>query len=118
MKITKQDNTSECGICVINSFIKYYFNKDIKNELLNTANITHNGLSILEFEKICNQFNLIANSYEATIDELFTHKMDKYFCLLIDNKGCNTIAIIAGPYLHISVHKMKNKKINNLTKTY
>ena len=54
MKITKQDNTSECGICVINSFIKYYFNKDIKNELLNTANITHNGLSILEFEKICN----------------------------------------------------------------
>lgn len=145
MKITKQDNTSECGICVINSFIKYYFNKDIKNELLNTANITHNGLSILEFEKICNQFNLIANSYEATIDELFTHKMDKYFCLLIDNKGCNHYVIgsivsknkikifdsINGEYtldyeqlgkiflnVIISVHKMKNKKINNLTKTY
>jgi ABC-type bacteriocin/lantibiotic exporter with double-glycine peptidase domain len=66
MELTNQLNKNECGVCVINSYFKHFYKKDIKQKLLNEVVLNENGLSLYEFEVLCNKNNLYCDSYELT----------------------------------------------------
>ena len=69
MEITKQKSSLECGVCVINSFVKHYYNQNIKHEILDSANITDNGLSIYDFELLGQKYNLLIESFHCKDEE-------------------------------------------------
>lgn len=65
MEITRQNSPNECGVCVINSFVKHFYKTSNKFHILNSANITENGLSIFDFENLAQKFGLFVESYEC-----------------------------------------------------
>jgi ABC-type bacteriocin/lantibiotic exporter with double-glycine peptidase domain len=102
MTITSQNNVNECGICVINSLHNYFYHDNIKNQLLNDANFNTNGISILEFERLCSKHSIITETYEINIDELKNMQIKNYFVLILNTNN----------FLHyVIAKKIKNNKI-------
>jgi ABC-type bacteriocin/lantibiotic exporter with double-glycine peptidase domain len=64
MEITKQTNSNECGICAITSLVKHFYTYADKNQILNQANLTENGLSIFNFELLAQRFGLLVDTYQ------------------------------------------------------
>lgn len=89
MEIIKQELYNECGICCANMLINYYSknNKNLKNELLSLCNLTKFGLSILEFEVLCNKYKINVDTYQMEWNELINLKTNKPIVLVIDNGG-------------------------------
>ena len=95
MKIVQQTSNNECGVCVINMLANYYHNKTIdKNIILQKANLTKNGLSLQELENLANEFNLDAQSFECSFEELIDEKINDYFIALINKNGLNHFVIV------------------------
>lgn len=95
MKIVQQTSDNECGVCVINMLANYYHNKTIdKNIILQKANLTKNGLSLQELENLANEFNLDAQSFECSFEELIDEKINDYFIALINKNGLNHFVIV------------------------
>ncbi len=94
MEITRQNSPNECGICVINSFVKHFYNNSNKFEILNAANISENGLSIFDFENLGQKFGLFIESYECEWSEFVELKNNKYYGMLINkNQGMHYIIV-------------------------
>jgi ABC-type bacteriocin/lantibiotic exporter with double-glycine peptidase domain len=85
MEITYQNSENECGVCVINSFYKYFYKKNIKNKILDCANITKNGINLFDFETLCDKFGMFAECFYTTHKELEELNHSGYFCLLIND---------------------------------
>jgi ABC-type bacteriocin/lantibiotic exporter with double-glycine peptidase domain len=66
MKITKQTNHNECGICVINSLVEYFYHRSNKIQILNKAKLSSDGLTIYDFETLSNEFGLNAETYQLS----------------------------------------------------
>jgi len=95
MKIVQQTSDNECGVCVINMLANYYHNKTIdKNIILQKANLTKNGLSLQELENLANEFNLDAQSFKCSFEELIDEKINDYFIALINKNGLNHFVIV------------------------
>jgi ABC-type bacteriocin/lantibiotic exporter with double-glycine peptidase domain len=122
MEITEQINSNECGICVINSFIKHYYKIDKKLELLNDANLKTDGLSLFDFEKLCLKNGLEAASYEIKWNEFETYESNKYFSLLLREKeGCHyVVALKKGKEIKIfdSCHGEEKAKIEEIKEKF
>lgn len=94
MEITRQNSPNECGVCVINSFVKHFYNNSNKFEVLNAANISENGLSIFDFENLGQKFGLFIESYECEWSEFVELKNNKYYGMLINkNQGMHYIIV-------------------------
>lgn len=85
MRIIKQDSFNECGICCVNMLINYYNNSDtdIKSELLRKCNLTKEGLNLWELEKLCENYKIEVDSYEASYDELIEIKSKNPLILIL-----------------------------------
>ncbi|MCF0227808.1 MAG: bacteriocin ABC transporter ATP-binding protein, partial [Malacoplasma sp.] len=69
MRITKQTNSNECGMCVVNSLMQHYYRHSDKNKIVSDAVVTDKGLSIFEFESLCLNNGLEPFSDQLTVDE-------------------------------------------------
>lgn len=93
MKITNQDSPNECGVCVINSLINYFYHRNNKNELLNNVTIGPNGMNVFEFESLCFKYHLTPESYEITTNELKELDINEYFVILLTSNNINHYVI-------------------------
>jgi ABC-type bacteriocin/lantibiotic exporter with double-glycine peptidase domain len=64
MRITKQSNPNECGVCVINSLVEHFYHKSIKLDILHNAKITSEGLSIFNFECLAQQYGIFVETFQ------------------------------------------------------
>lgn len=88
IKITEQTFENECGICVAKSLIKFFHNINIsKEELYNNVDITKDGISIFALENLLNKYNIRAESYECSFDELIKSYNKEIFITLIHNEN-------------------------------
>lgn len=102
MKIEQQNNFQECGICCIAMLLSYYNDENIsKNDVHNICNISPEGLSLFDIEKLGSQNNLLLESYNCNWEDIFNQKPKNPFILVVKNN--------VG--LHYVVGKYKNKKI-------
>ena len=65
MDITYQNHENHCGVCVLNSLVKYYYGNSNFNQILTDANVTDKGLSIFEFESLSLKYGILAETYEV-----------------------------------------------------
>lgn len=87
IEITEQTNENECGICVIKTLIKYFYNKNVtKEELYQNANFDDNGLSIWSFEELAMKYGIKSDSYEISYQEIINKQYFKPFVALIMNE--------------------------------
>lgn len=94
MQVTKQQSLNECGVCVINSFVKHFYKCSDKLKILNEANITNHGLSIFDFENLGQKFGLYIESYECEWSEFCSLKNNHYYALLIQKNDLMHYIII------------------------
>lgn len=94
IEITKQINNNECGVCVINTLLKHFYNQDIKNKLLDEANITEKGLNIIDFENLCDKYGIGCESFQVSNDELANLNEKKIMVTLINKNGMLHYTII------------------------
>lgn len=88
MKIYPQIDDNDCGISVTQSLINYFFNEEIKREqIFSKANITKEGVTLLELEKINESFGVILDSYHLTFEEFKDLKIKDYFVTIINSGG-------------------------------
>lgn len=52
MKLVKQVLANECGICVLNMMINHLHKKEGISEIIAKANLSANGLSLFELERL------------------------------------------------------------------
>lgn len=93
MDITYQNHENHCGVCVINSLVRYYYGNSNFNQILTDANVTDKGLSIFEFESLSFKYGILAEAYEANINELKHLDIKDYFVIVIYNNNNNHFAI-------------------------
>jgi ABC-type bacteriocin/lantibiotic exporter with double-glycine peptidase domain len=86
MEITNQLNHNECGVCVINTLVKHYFKKDIKEELLKEANITDNGMSLYDFEALCDKHGILTETFKLEGEEFINFEYKSFFIALMNNE--------------------------------
>ena len=94
LKITKQTNEKECGVCVLTSLHNYYYNDNLdKTEVLNRCNISETGTTIFDLENCAKEVGLELESYEVLFNEFCNLKINKIFILLIQsNDGKHFVA--------------------------
>lgn len=84
IKICKQINQNECGVCVLHTLVQYYHKKEVcMTELLEKAKLTTQGLSIYDLEQLGDQYGLCLESYTASVDELLAIKHHDPFILML-----------------------------------
>lgn len=93
MDITYQNHENHCGICVINSLVRYYYGDSNFNQILTDANVSDKGLNIFEFESLSFKYGILAEAYEANINELEHLDIKDYFVILIYNNNNNHFVI-------------------------
>ena len=123
MQITKQTNSNECGMCVVNSLIQHYYKHSDKNKIVSDAVVTDKGLSIYGFETLCLNNGLEPLSYQLSFDEfkqLDTGK--KFFVLLINKENSNHYVIARktskGVYVYDSAYGEYPLTYNQLEKVF
>lgn len=95
MKIIQQTVNNECGVCVVNMMANHLFKKEIdKNVILAKANLTPQGINLLDLEILASHFNLEAESYEATVDEIIEQKIQDYFVAIIVENGMQHFVVV------------------------
>jgi ABC-type bacteriocin/lantibiotic exporter with double-glycine peptidase domain len=122
MDVSKQINHNDCGICVINSFFKHFYKRDIKEELLQEANITQKGLSIFDFENLCIKHGMHSEVYQVDNNELKNLNHNGYFIVLLNKMDGRHYVIIRKKNKHIecidSIDGFKIIDIENLIKDF
>ncbi|UUD37408.1 cysteine peptidase family C39 domain-containing protein [Mycoplasmoides fastidiosum] len=94
MKIYKQQEIFDCGICVTQSLINFFYKKEIsREELISNANVSQDGMSILDLEKINQKYGILLDSYELSFEEFIEYKTKDYFILLLDLQSGNHYVI-------------------------
>ena len=94
MDITYQNHENHCGVCVVNSLVKYYYGNSNFNQILTDANVTDKGLSIFEFESLSFKYGILAETYEINVNELEHLDIKDYFVIVIYNNN-NSHFVIA-----------------------
>lgn len=100
MYITKQINQKECGVCVLNTLINMFYHKNIKDTLIQEANITENGLNIYDFEVLGSKHGVHLESFNCSFDELKNEK-NKFLVVLVRKNEFN----------HYTIVRIHNKRI-------
>lgn len=101
MKIVNQIINNECGICALAMIINHYKHSNItKNELLSKANMSVNGISVFELERLANEYSLSTSSYQCKPDEVFQLNKNDYFIVLVNKDNLS----------HFNVIKVVNNK--------
>ncbi|MDE7075300.1 MAG: hypothetical protein K2O21_01530, partial [Malacoplasma sp.] len=58
MKITYQNNSNDCGVCVLSSIYEFLYKEKITDEsILNEFKIGKNGISIYDLEILAKDIN-------------------------------------------------------------
>lgn len=89
MKITKQYDTKDCGLHVLQYLIQKVNNEYVEIENLKLmAQYGDQGISLANLTHIGDRFGLKLDSYEVEFEKLITFKNDELpFVVLVDNKG-------------------------------
>ncbi|MDE7222044.1 MAG: hypothetical protein K2N40_02150, partial [Ureaplasma sp.] len=88
MKLIKQEAFNECGISCINMLINYYYqcSNNFRFEILNQTNLTNQGISIYELEKVCSKYDIELDTYQVTTDEFYElDSSNKPVILILNN---------------------------------
>lgn len=93
MKITKQTNPIECGVCVINSLTNHFYHKNDKASLLDRAIITDNGMSLSSFELLALEAGIYAESFDCDWSEFVGLKNKLYVCLVKNDRFLHYVII-------------------------
>lgn len=84
MRIFKQINQYDCGISVTQALINHYYHKVVsKEQLMTEANITNQGLSILDLEQINHNYGINLTTYDVAYEEFVPHQTKDYFILML-----------------------------------
>lgn len=123
MKIFKQSDVFDCGICVTRSLIDFFYKKQIsRNELLTFANISYDGMSILDLEKLNKNYGINLDSYYVEFDDFVEHKTKDFFVLMLTYEYGNHYTIAKknsdGVILYDSYLGRKKIKYEELKKHY
>jgi ABC-type bacteriocin/lantibiotic exporter with double-glycine peptidase domain len=94
MDITLQLHDNECGVCVLNTFYKFFYGKDVKDELMNESKIEENGMSLYEFENLGTKYGIYSESYECTCGEIKELKHSNCFVVIVSNEKGNHYTIV------------------------
>jgi ABC-type bacteriocin/lantibiotic exporter with double-glycine peptidase domain len=92
--ITKQINQNECGVCVLATLVHHFYRKEVKNQLLNEANITNTGLSIFDLESLGVKYGIHFDSYQMSFDELLAMKNDGLLVIIVSKNSALHYTII------------------------
>ncbi|BAW18415.1 ABC transporter ATP-binding protein/permease [Mycoplasmopsis bovigenitalium] len=89
MKITKQYDTKDCGLHVLQYLIQKINNEYIEIENLKLmAQYGEQGISLANLTHIGDKFGVKLDSYEVEFEKIITFKNDELpFVVLVDNKG-------------------------------
>jgi len=101
MEGTEQNNTNECGVCVISSLVKYFHKVDLKTKILDDANLKEDGLSIYDFEILGNKYGIHCEAFQMSLDEFKGYSNKDFFVVLKNN----------GMYNHYQIIKKKKARI-------
>lgn len=86
MKLCKQTNNFECGVCVLKSIYEYLYKKEIEKEtIIENYFLSNNGMSIYDFEILGSKININFDSYNVSFEELKKIKYTDYFVTCIKN---------------------------------
>ncbi|MDR0545759.1 MAG: hypothetical protein LBG49_02440 [Mycoplasmataceae bacterium] len=104
MHITKQLNSNECGVCVVNSLVNHYYGVNDKQTILNKANLSKDGLTLYDFETLCMNFNIYAESYTMDYVEFIEYTCRDYLVCLINKDKAQHYVIVKKHHKHIEVY--------------
>ncbi|MCF0125066.1 MAG: hypothetical protein HUJ68_04805 [Clostridia bacterium] len=94
MLITKQTNSNECGMCVVNSLVQHFYKHSDKNKIVSEAVVSDKGLNIYEFETLCLNNGIQPMSYQLSFEEFKQlDTKNKFFVLLINRDNSNHYVI-------------------------
>jgi ABC-type bacteriocin/lantibiotic exporter with double-glycine peptidase domain len=94
MRVTKQSNPNECGICAINSLVEHFYHKDIKLEIMHNACITPEGLSIFNFECLAQQYGIFIETFQLSWNEFIALRHKEYMvCPIRRSNGLHYVII-------------------------
>lgn len=103
MEIKLQQDALDCGLVVIQSFHKYYYDNWIQmNQLKEKVNFGLEGLNILELSNLGNQFGLLLEGFEGDFESLKDFEVIEPIISLINQEGV---------YHYIIITKIKNNKV-------
>ncbi|WP_391591561.1 Peptidase C39, ABC-type bacteriocin transporter [[Mycoplasma] cavipharyngis] len=94
MKIYRQQEIFDCGICVTQSLINFFYHKEIsREELISNAKLTQSGMSILDLEEMNKKYGICLDSYELSFDDFVNYQTKDYFILLLNFPSGNHYVI-------------------------
>lgn len=103
MEIKLQKDALDCGVVVIQTLHKYYYDNWVPiNKLKEKVNYGVGGLNILELSSLGDNYGLLLESFEGDFDSLINLKILEPLISLINQDGI---------YHYIIISKIKDKKI-------
>ncbi|MDE7112231.1 MAG: hypothetical protein K2N92_01380 [Malacoplasma sp.] len=94
MKITYQNNTNDCGVCVLSSIYEFLYKEKITDKtILNEFKIGKNGISIYDLEILAKDINIDLETYSVDLDQLFSLNFKDYFITLFKSEVGNHFVI-------------------------
>ncbi|MDE6894375.1 MAG: hypothetical protein K2J02_03315, partial [Malacoplasma sp.] len=94
MKITYQNNSNDCGVCVLSSIYEFLYKEKITDEsILNEFKIGKNGISIYDLEILAKDINIDLESYDVDFHQLLSLNYKDYFVTLFKSEVGNHFVI-------------------------
>ncbi|QSF13476.1 Mbov_0121 family peptidase domain-containing ABC transporter [Mycoplasma sp. Mirounga ES2805-ORL] len=126
MKIIKQEDEKDCGLCVIQYFIKKYYKKEVDIDILKfNCNYGVDGINLSELKDLALLNNLEMESYSGDFKSLTSINNESLpIMLLVNNNGLTHYVVlekIKNNYFYIqdsSIGKRKVLKGKDLEKIF
>lgn len=96
IQIIKQDYENECGICVLLSMHKHFYNDSnlSKEQLIEIADMSVNGISLYELQQIGEKINLDIEIFEMDFKTLLNENNFNHFITCIKTSSNNHFVIV------------------------
>lgn len=118
MKITKQHDIKDCGLHVMQFFVKKYTKNDVSLSYLKLkANYGKDGISLAGLKDIASEFNLVFDTYKVEINNLFSiAKVDFPLVCLIKEDGLQHYLILEK--IHRDVFYFQDSRVGTSIKIH
>ncbi len=94
MNIKRQKNEKDCGLHVIEYFIRKEFKKHVRIDKLKAqVSYTDHGISLSELTRLAKNYKLEIRSFEVKQKDLVEANVTKEFIALIDSSGYNHFVV-------------------------
>lgn len=94
MEIKKQKNEKECGLHVVEYFIRKLCHKRVSiSTLRQKVEFSDKGISLQQLTKLAKEYQLEIKSFEVTANDLFESNPKKEFIALVNTNGYNHFVI-------------------------